>query len=87
MKIMILVTTTPQIDGYRIVATKGRVQGNTFEEMLHHADQLGANAIVKADYDKARSGESAFHGTAAVVEPIQTRSDTLTTTLSPSRGP
>jgi uncharacterized protein YbjQ (UPF0145 family) len=65
---MILVTTASEIDGYRIVAVKGIAQGATFEEMLRHAEALGANAIVNADYDNALGGEAVYHGKAQKVE-------------------
>jgi uncharacterized protein YbjQ (UPF0145 family) len=67
---MILVTTTSAIEGYRVIATKGTAQGATFEDMLRHAETLGANAIVNAMYDNAVVGaESLFHGNAFMVEP------------------
>jgi uncharacterized protein YbjQ (UPF0145 family) len=68
---MILVTTTSEIEGYRVVTTKGTAQGATFEEMLRHAESLGANAVVDADYDDALGKEALFHGTAVVVEPTR----------------
>jgi uncharacterized protein YbjQ (UPF0145 family) len=69
-KSMILVTTTSEIEGYRVVATKGTAQGTTFEDLLRRAESLGANAIVKADYDNSLGGEALFHGRAVVVEPV-----------------
>ncbi len=66
---MILVTTAPGFDDYRVMATKGRAQGKTFEDMLRHAEVLGANAILRANYDNALGPEPLFHGDAVVVEP------------------
>ncbi len=66
---MISVTTTSTIDGYRVTATKGIAQGATFEDMLRHAEVLGANAILRANYDNALGPEPLFHGDAVVVEP------------------
>jgi len=70
-RIMTSVTTNSTIDGYRVTACKGRAQGATFEEMLHHAEGLGANAILNVRYDNALGGEALFHGNAAVIEPIR----------------
>lgn len=67
---MILVTTASQIDGYRISAIKGIVQAATFEEMLHHAQQLGGNAIIKADCHNTDSAKAYFHGAAVLVEKL-----------------
>ncbi len=68
---MILVTTASAFDGYRVIATKGTAQGVTFEDMLRHAEALGANAILNANYDNALGGEALFHGSAVVVEPTR----------------
>jgi uncharacterized protein YbjQ (UPF0145 family) len=65
---MILVTTAHELDGYRVVATKGTAQGATFEDMLGHAEGLGANAILNADYDNELGREALFYGNAVVVE-------------------
>ena len=67
---MMLVTTASELDGYRIHVTKGLAQGATFENMLHHAEQLGANAIVGADYSSSLPEEVRFRGTAVVVGQI-----------------
>ncbi len=66
---MILVTTTSAIGGYRVIATKGTAEGATFEDMLRHAEALGAHAILNANYDNVLGAESRFHGNAVVVEP------------------
>ena len=66
---MILVTTASAFDGYRVIATKGTAQGATFEHMLLHAEALGANAIINANYDNALGPKPLFHGNAVVVEP------------------
>jgi len=66
---VILVTTTSEIEGYRVIATKGTAQGATFEDMLRHAETLGANAILEADYGNALGPEPLYHGNAVVVEP------------------
>ncbi len=75
---MISVTTTSTIDGYRVTATKGIAQGATFEDMLRHAETLGANAILNANYDNALDGLSLFHGTAVVIEPVPIQVDATT---------
>jgi uncharacterized protein YbjQ (UPF0145 family) len=67
---MILVTTASAFDGYRVIATKGTAQGTTFEDMLCHADALGANAILNARYDNALGAQALFHGTAVLTEPL-----------------
>lgn len=64
---MMLVTTASELDGYKIQVTKGLAQGATFENMLHHAEQLGANAILGADYSNSLPEEVHFHGTAVLV--------------------
>lgn len=66
---MILVTTRSQLDGYRITATKGSAQGARFEEMLRHAEQLGANAILNATYQRTIGADAMFVGDAVLVEP------------------
>ncbi|MCL5671405.1 MAG: heavy metal-binding domain-containing protein, partial [Acidobacteria bacterium] len=57
--------------------------GATFENMLHHAEQLGANAIVGADYSNSPPEEVRFHGTAVVVERIPKGGRALTQPLLP----
>ena len=80
---MMLVTTASELDGYRIHVTKGLAQGATFENMLHHAEQLGANAIVGADYSNSLPEEVRFHGTAVVVERIPKGGRAFTQPLLP----
>ncbi len=65
---MILVTTAHEFDGYRVVATKGTAEGATFEDMLRHAETLGANAVLNTDYNNALGAEALFHGDAVMVE-------------------
>lgn len=67
---MIAVTTTSAIEGYRITAYKGSAQGLTFDELLRHAEALGANAILNTCYDDALDVETLFHGAAVVIEPL-----------------
>ncbi len=67
---MISVTTTSAIDGYRVTTTKGTVQGETFEDMLRHAEARGANAILNASYDHVLGSGTLFHGAAVVIEPF-----------------
>ena len=67
---MIAVTTTSSIEGYRITAYKGSAQGLTFDELLRHAEALGANAILNTCYDDALDVETLFHGAAVVIEPL-----------------
>ena len=67
---MMLVTTASELDGYHIHVTKGLAQGATFENMLHHAEQLGANAIVNAAFESALKAGFLFHGDAVVVQRI-----------------
>ena len=43
---MIAVTTETRLEGYQIVAYKGTAQGETFADLLRHAEALGANAIL-----------------------------------------
>lgn len=67
---MIAVTTASRIEGYQIVAYKGRAQGVTFEELLKSTESLGANAVLNTCFDDAIDVDTLFHGTAVVVEPI-----------------
>lgn len=71
MKIMILVTTAPNIDSYRVIAVKETAHGETFQDMFRYAEQLGVNAIVRADYNDALSGAMLFHGEAVFVEQMR----------------
>jgi uncharacterized protein YbjQ (UPF0145 family) len=68
---MILVSTASEIDGYRVLSVKGTTQGANFEDLLRHAETLGANAILKADYKSLAAGYAIYHGTAVLVEPTQ----------------
>lgn len=68
---MILTSTEPEIEGYRITAYKGVVQGQTWDEFLHHAEQIGANAILNTCFDNALDVDTLFHGAGMVVEPFE----------------
>jgi uncharacterized protein YbjQ (UPF0145 family) len=110
-----LVTTTPTVDGYRIVQYKGIVRGSmvrqptigqnfkagfqgmfggkvaafvqmceqgrqqSYNDMVLHAQQLGANAIIGMSYDSNSftvdqndfATEVVCYGTAVVIEPLR----------------
>ena len=70
---MIAVTTETRLEGYQIVAYKGTAQGETFADLLRHAEALGANAILNTCYDNALDVETLFHGAAVVIEPVAPR--------------
>jgi len=67
---MIAVTTETRLEGYQIVAYKGTAQGETFADLLRHAEALGANAILNTCYDDALDVETLFHGAAVVIKPL-----------------
>ena len=67
---MIAVTTETRLEGYQIAAYKGTAQGATFDDLLRHAEALGANAILNTCYDDALDVETLFHGAAVVIEPL-----------------
>lgn len=67
---MILTSTQARIEGYEIKAYKGIVQGETWNELLRHAEALGANAVINTCFDNALDVETVFHGSAVVVEPL-----------------
>ena len=68
---MVAVTINSNFQGFRITGYKGTACGATFDELLQHAESLGANAIIGACYDNALDVETLFHGAAVVIEPIQ----------------
>ncbi|MGH9401512.1 MAG: hypothetical protein ACRD2P_05325 [Terriglobia bacterium] len=68
---MTFVTTASTIEGYHISAYKGSAQGETFDELQHNAEALGANAILNTCYDDALDVDTLFHGAAVVIEPIR----------------
>ena len=70
---MIAVTTETRLEGYEIAAYKGTAQGATFDDLLRHAEALGANAILNTCYDDALDVETLFHGAAVVIEPVASR--------------
>jgi uncharacterized protein YbjQ (UPF0145 family) len=61
---MILIGTASAIEGYQIVAYQGTAQGATVQELEHHAESLGANAILNTCYDNMLDMDTLFHGTA-----------------------
>jgi uncharacterized protein YbjQ (UPF0145 family) len=69
---MIPVTTTCRIEKHRIIIAMGMAHGTTFEEMLHHAEELSANVIISAAYDPVRTAGFSFHNAAAVAQPLTT---------------
>lgn len=64
---MILTSTESEIEGYRITAYKGIVQGETWNELLRNAEKIGANAVLNTCFDGALGVDTMFHGTAVVV--------------------
>jgi uncharacterized protein YbjQ (UPF0145 family) len=68
---MVAVTIDSNVQGFRITGYKGTACGITFDELLQHAESMGANAIIGTCYDNALDVETLFHGAAVVIEPIQ----------------
>jgi len=68
---MIAVTIGSKFQGFQITGYKGTACGATFDELLHNAERMGANAIIGTCYDDALDVETLFHGAAVVIEPIQ----------------
>ena len=68
---MVAVTIDSNVHGFRITGYKGIACGATFDELLQHAESMGANAIIGTCYDNALDVETLFHGAAIVIEPIQ----------------
>ena len=68
---MVAVTIGSEFQGFRITGYKGTASGTTFDELLQHAECMGANAIIGTCYDNALDVETLFHGAAVVIEPIQ----------------
>ncbi|MGH9444670.1 MAG: hypothetical protein ACRD3O_02920 [Terriglobia bacterium] len=67
---MIAATTAPRIEGYQAIAYQDTALGSTFDEILQHAESLGANAVLSTCYDDALDVDTLFHGAAVVIEPI-----------------
>ena len=68
---MVAVTIASNVQGFRITGYKGTACGATFDELLQHAESMGANAIISTCYDNALDVETLFHGAAVVIEPTQ----------------
>jgi uncharacterized protein YbjQ (UPF0145 family) len=66
---VILTSTEPQIQGYWITSYKGIVQGETWDDLLRRAEELGANAVLNTRFDDALDVETLFHGSAVVLKP------------------
>lgn len=64
---MILTSTDSRIEGYGITAYRGIVQGETWNELLRNAEEIGANAVLNTCFDDALDVDTLFHGTAVVV--------------------
>ncbi len=71
MRTVILTSPEARIEGYAITAYKGIVQGESWNELLRHAEELGANAILNTRFDNALDVDTLFHGTGVVVEPLK----------------
>jgi len=68
---MVAVTIASNVQGFRITGYKGTAWGATFDELLQHAESMGANAIIGTCYDNALDIETLFHGAAVIIEPLQ----------------
>jgi hypothetical protein len=75
--IVILTSTKPQIQGYWISAYKGIVQGQTLDELLWQAEEIGANAVLNTCFDDALDADTLFHESVAVLKREPTPSPVL----------
>lgn len=64
---MILTSIEPQIEGCWITAYKGIAQGETWNELLRNAEEIGANAVLNTCFDNTLEIDTLFHSTAVVV--------------------
>ncbi|HTV57034.1 MAG TPA: hypothetical protein VMI06_19235 [Terriglobia bacterium] len=80
---MVLASTASKIDGYRIVAYRGVAHGQTWEELLRHAEAMGANAILNTCFDSAIDVDTLFHGAGVVVEALTLLPGTSVSTTTP----
>jgi uncharacterized protein YbjQ (UPF0145 family) len=83
---MVAVTIDSNVQGFRITGYKGTAYGATFDELLQHAENMGANAIIGTCYDNALDVETLFHGAAVVVEPIQPQACRSHSPKAPTQG-
>lgn len=81
---MVAVTIDSNFQGFRITGYKGTACGITFDELLQHAESMGANAIIGTCYDNALDVETLFHGAAVVIEPIQPQACGYGSPIGPS---
>lgn len=65
---VVLTSTGARIEGWRITAYKGIVRGETWNELLRHAEEVGANAVLNTRFDNALDVDTLFHGAAVVIE-------------------
>jgi uncharacterized protein YbjQ (UPF0145 family) len=63
-----LTSTESQIRGYWISAYKGVAQGETWDDLLRRAEELGANTVLNTYFDNALDLETSFHGSAVVLK-------------------
>lgn len=68
---MILTSTEPRIEGFWITAYKGIAQGQTWNEFLRHAEEIGANAVLNIRFDNELDVETLFHGAGVLVRPLR----------------
>jgi hypothetical protein len=66
---VILTSTQARIEGCRITAYKRIVQGQTWNDLLRHAEEIGANAVLNTPFDDGLDVDTLFHGAAVVVQP------------------
>jgi len=83
---MVAVTIESNVQGFRITGYKGIACGPTFDELLQHAESMGANAVIGTCYDNALDVETLFHGAAVVIEPIQPQASGYDSPIGPSQG-
>ncbi len=67
---VIIVTTMPTLEGYCLTDYKGTVQAVTFDELLRHAEAVGANAILDTCYDDRLDTDTLYHRAAVVIERV-----------------
>lgn len=66
-KTMLLTSVGARIEGYSIAAYQGTVRGDTWNELLRRAAEIGANAVLNTCFDDALDVDTLLHGTAVVL--------------------
>jgi hypothetical protein len=74
---VVVTSTEARIECCRINTYKGTVQGETWSELLRHAEEIGANVVLNTCFDDSLAVDTVFHGAAVVIEPLPSRAPTV----------